>query len=153
MRRSAGILLYRKLRGVVEVMLVHPGGPLWKGKDEHAWSIPKGEIEEDESPLDAAKREFKEEVGCSIKSKKLTDLGEVKTSSKHIFIWAAEEDFDISKLRSNTIAIEWPLHSGKMISIPEVDKAEWFPLSVAKTKVHKGQMEFISRLSVAVNER
>jgi predicted NUDIX family NTP pyrophosphohydrolase len=151
MRQSAGILLYRDTSGPVEVLLVHPGGPMWAGKDEHAWSIPKGEFEDGETAIEAALREFKEETGMSVKAKDLTSLGSIKTSSKNIFIWFANKDFDPSKLRSNSLNLEWPPNSGKEITIPEVDKAEWFTLAQAKKRVHKSQVEFINRLSVILS--
>lgn len=144
--------MYRRTSGVVEVLLVHPGGPMWKGKDEHSWSIPKGEFEKGETPLEAAKRELREEVGAKLKGVPFS-LGSVKTSNKHIYIFAIEQDYDASKSHSNTMDLEWPPKSGKIITIPEVDKAEWFPLHQAKKLVHKSQEEFISRLSVCVSER
>lgn len=147
MRKSAGILLYRKDAGGQEYFLVHPGGPFWKHKDNGAWSIPKGEFEDGEDPLKAALREFEEETGIKIKGQ-FSALKPVKQKSgKTIYAWGHEGDLDPSVLRSNTFLFEWPPKSGKFIDIPEVDKGAWFSLDVAKEKINPGQVAILEELS------
>jgi predicted NUDIX family NTP pyrophosphohydrolase len=146
-KQSAGILLYRRKNSTIEVLLVHPGGPFWAKKDEHAWSIPKGELAEGEDPLTAARREFREELGLPVPEGEPVDLGVVKRSSKAVYIWALQGDLDTTKVRSNTIEIDWPPRSGQKLSIPEVDRAEWVSLSLAQQKLVKGQLDFIGRLA------
>ena len=143
---SGGILLYRFRGDEFQILLVHPGGPFWKRKDEGAWSIPKGLFEENESPLDAAKREFKEETGFEANGN-FVDLGSLKQSSKKIVhIWALESDLDETKIVSNNFELEWPKNSGHMKEFPEIDKAGWFSIEQAKKKMQKGQLGFIDRL-------
>lgn len=143
---SGGILLYRLIGDELQVLLVHPGGPFWKRKDEGAWSIPKGLFEENESPLDAAKREFKEETGFDAAGS-FIDLGSIKQSSKKIVhIWALERDIDETKIVSNMFSMEWPKKSGYIREFPEIDKAGWFKISEAKEKIQRGQAGFIDRL-------
>jgi predicted NUDIX family NTP pyrophosphohydrolase len=143
-KKSAGLLPFR-VRESLEVMLVHPGGPFWKNKDEHAWSIAKGEFE-DEDPLDAAKREFTEETGLTADGEFLA-LTPVPTSpGKIVHVWAFQADYDVSIVRSNLFSMEWPPRSGRYVEFPEVDRAEWFPLSDAKTKIHKGQRAILDQL-------
>jgi predicted NUDIX family NTP pyrophosphohydrolase len=149
--RSGGILSFRFRDGVLEVMLVHPGGPFWVNKDEGAWSIPKGLLEENESPLDGAKREFREETGLEIDGE-FIDLGESKQPSKKIVhAWAIENDMDETKVVSNTFALEWPKKSGIIKEYPEIDKAGWFDVDTAKKKILKGQAGFVDRLAKAIN--
>lgn len=144
---SAGILVYRKT-DVVEVFLVHPGGPFWAKKDIAAWSIPKGEYSEDEDTLSAAKREFSEEVGQDVPVGELVDLGDFKVSSgKTVHAWAVSGDIDAKHVKSNLFEMEWPPKSGKMQEFPEVDKAGWFPLAVAIQKIVKGQVAIIEKLA------
>ena len=127
-------------------MLVHPGGPFWVNKDEGAWSIPKGLLEDPESLLDAARREFREETGFEIDGK-FINLGNLKQrSKKEIQAWAVEGDLDQTKIISNKFAIEWPKNSGVIREYPEIDKASWFDIDVAKKKIQKGQVDFINRL-------
>ncbi len=149
---SAGILLFKVSdNDVLEVLIVHPGGPFWAKKDEAAWSIPKGEYPEDEDAYEAAHREFREELGMDAPSRSSIDLGEIKQSSgKRIRVWAIEGDLDASKVESNTFAIEWPPKSGQSVEFPEVDRASWEPIAVARRKVHKGQVDFLSRLTEAL---
>ncbi|HUB30229.1 MAG TPA: NUDIX domain-containing protein [Terracidiphilus sp.] len=146
-KRSAGILLYRRCGGAFEVFLVHPGGPLWKKKDLGAWSIPKGEYSHDEEALAAAKREFQEETGFALGPGTLEPLSHVKLASgKIVAAWALEGDCDASAIKSNSFSLEWPPRSRRMQQFPEVDRAEWFTLPVAHTKIHPAQRDFLSRL-------
>ena len=149
---SAGILLFKVSdNDVLEVLIVHPGGPFWAKKDEAAWSIPKGEYPEGEDAYEAAHREFREELGMDAPSRSSIDLGEIKQSSgKRIRVWAIEGDLDASKIESNTFAMEWPPKSGQSAEFPEVDRASWEPIAVARRKVHKGQVDFLSRLTEAL---
>jgi predicted NUDIX family NTP pyrophosphohydrolase len=145
-KRSAGILLFRG--APPEVLLVHPGGPFWAKKDAGAWSIPKGEFDEGEEPLDAALREFEEELGSALPSSDLVPLGSVRQKNrKEVLAWAAEGDLDPSTVRSNTFTMEWPPRSGRQASFPEIDRAEWFPVEVAREKLNPAQAEFLDRLS------
>ena len=146
MRKSAGILLYRKKNKNLEVFLVHPGGPFWKGKDAGAWSIPKGEFTDDEEPLAAAQREFEEETGKKIEGN-FVALNPIKQKAgKMVYAWAAEGDINADAIVSNTFKIEWPYKSGKWQSYPEVDQAAWFSLAVAKEKINAAQAMFIDDL-------
>jgi predicted NUDIX family NTP pyrophosphohydrolase len=144
---SAGILVYKRINNQVEVLLAHPGGPFWAKKDLGAWSIPKGEYEEDEDPFDAAKREFKEEIGQNAPSGDYYELGESKQKSgKIIMAWAVEADLDAGQVKSNTFEMEWPPRSGQKQEFPEIDKAEWFFLNKATKKINQGQQVFLERL-------
>lgn len=146
MRKSAGILLYRKKNKNLEVFLVHPGGPFWKGKDAGAWSIPKGEFTDDEEPLAAAQREFEEETGKKIEGN-FVALNPIKQKAgKMVYAWAVEGDINADAIVSNTFKIEWPYKSGKWQSYPEVDQAAWFSLAVAKEKINAAQAMFIDDL-------
>jgi predicted NUDIX family NTP pyrophosphohydrolase len=147
-RRSAGLLLFRKASdGSIEVMIAHMGGPFWANKDTGGWSIPKGEYEPGEEPLVAARREFVEELGRDVQSADFIDLGEVRQSSgKRIRAWAVEADLDVSRITSNTFEMEWPRGSGRMERFPEIDRAAWFDLDTARTKLVKGQVAFIDLL-------
>lgn len=146
-KRSAGILLYRKARGGVEVLLAHPGGPFWARKDEGSWSIAKGEYDETEDALTAAKRELREETGIVV-SGELVALGTYRQpSGKLVAAWAAEGDFDPRNLQSNICRIEWPPKSGRFLDIPEVDRVEWFPIADASTKITKGQVPIVEALA------
>lgn len=146
-KQSAGVLVYRRRGSVVEVLLGHPGGPFWAKKDKGAWSVPKGEVEAGEDLMEAAKREFQEEVGHPAPEGEYIELGSIKRSSKEIFAWAIEGDLDTNSILSNTIQIEWPYKSGQQIEIPEIDRAAWIPLDKAPEKMHTGQDVFISRLA------
>jgi predicted NUDIX family NTP pyrophosphohydrolase len=148
---SAGILLFRFRNEKLEVMLVHPGGPFWANKDDGVWSIPKGLPEDNENPLDTARREFKEETGFEVDGE-FIDLGELNQSSvKIVHVWALEKDLDITNIVSNTISYEWPKNSRKIQEIPEVDKAGWFDIELAKKKIIKGQIGFIDKLIEITN--
>jgi predicted NUDIX family NTP pyrophosphohydrolase len=145
--RSAGILLYRRRGGHLEVFLVHPGGPFWARKDEGSWSIPKGLLREGEDLIEAAKREFREETGHEIEGEFL-DLGEVRLASgKIVHAWALERDLDTAQFISNTFTIEWPKGSGIVREFPEVDRVGWFPLEEARKKIHASQAAFLDRLA------
>lgn len=146
---SAGILLYRRAGDSLELLLVHPGGPYWAKKDEGAWSIPKGEIEDGEEAPVCALRELEEEIGSSLglTVERLSELGEVRQKSGKVVLgWAAEADFDPATLTSNTFAMEWPPRSGREHEFPEVDRAEWFTPEQARQKINPAQAAFIDRL-------
>ncbi|MFQ5722387.1 MAG: NUDIX domain-containing protein [Candidatus Aminicenantales bacterium] len=144
---SAGLLMYRFRSGQLQVFLVHPGGPFWAKKDEGAWSIPKGEIEENEVPLEAAIREFEEEIGIK-PGREFLDLGSIKQrGGKTVYAWAFAGDYDEAKpVKSNTFTLEFPPHSGKIREFPEIDKAAFFEVEEAKRKINSAQAEFIDRL-------
>ncbi|MGR8933384.1 MAG: NUDIX domain-containing protein [Gammaproteobacteria bacterium] len=145
-KKSAGILLYRHTGGSIEVLLAHPGGPYWKNKDLGAWSIPKGEYQGDESPEDAARREFFEETGLAVTGE-LIELGTVKQpSGKRIIAYAAEGDCSPSERVSNTFALEWPPKSGVVQQFPEIDSVAWFSVPIAAKKIIKGQKDFLQIL-------
>jgi predicted NUDIX family NTP pyrophosphohydrolase len=145
-KRSAGILLYRRPSEGLELLLVHPGGPLWAKKDLGAWSIPKGEYSEGEDALAVAKREFEEETGARPQGEFLR-LGQlVQKGRKVVTVWALEGDFDPAALRSNSFEMEWPPRSGRKASFPEVDRAQWFSPDDARVKILESQSEFVDRL-------
>jgi predicted NUDIX family NTP pyrophosphohydrolase len=145
---SAGILAYRRGARGLEVLLVHPGGPFWRNKDEGAWSIPKGELNPSEDPEQAARREFTEELGPPTSIDALQDLGEVRQrGGKRVIGFCGETAFNPASLSSNTFEIEWPPKSGRRQSFPEVDRAAWFDLETARSKILSGQVELIDRLT------
>jgi predicted NUDIX family NTP pyrophosphohydrolase len=150
-KQSAGLLLYRRTSAAPEVLLVHPGGPFWARKDEHAWSIPKGEFAEGEDPLAAARREFAEETGFSPPGTPVA-LGSQGRGGKLIRIWAIEGDWDPGTLRSNSFTMEWPPRSGQTRAFPEVDRAGWFDLTTARRKIHRNQLEFLDALEAFLAE-
>ena len=151
---SAGILLYRVRDGQIEVFLGHMGGPFWANKDERGWSIPKGEYEPDEEPFAAARREFEEEIGSAPPEGPALGLGEVRQSSgKRVVAWAVEGDLDPSTVSSNTFVIEWPPRSGRRQEFPEVDRAGWFTLEVAKEKLLAAQAALLEELEQVLEER
>jgi predicted NUDIX family NTP pyrophosphohydrolase len=147
MKLSAGLLLFRIADDRVEVLLVHMGGPFWARKDEHAWSVPKGEYEPGEDPADTAVREFTEELGTTPPEGPNLDLGSARQSGKTVTVFAREGDFDATAAVSNTFSLQWPPHSGRFQDFPEVDRAEWFDLPTAATKIVKGQIAFLTRLA------
>jgi len=151
-RRSAGLLLHRERSGEREVLLVHPGGPMWAKRDAGAWSIPKGEYDPTEDPVAAAKREFEEELGTPAPAGPLRDLGEVKQKSgKIVSAWAVAGDLDVTEITSNTVEVQWPPRSGKMLEIPEVDRAEWFGIDEAREKINPAQAELLDRLAAILD--
>jgi predicted NUDIX family NTP pyrophosphohydrolase len=146
--RSAGLLLYRRAGDAgLEVMLVHMGGPFWARKDEAAWSIPKGEHGDDEEPLAAARREFAEELGLPVPGGEPSDLGEIRQSGrKRVRAFALEADLDVSAIESSTFEMEWPPRSGRTQAFPEVDRAGWFDVEAARTKLVRGQVALLDLL-------
>lgn len=150
---SSGLLLFRFRNSQLQVLLVHPGGPFWARKDEGAWSIPKGLIEENESPQAAARREFQEETGFSVDGK-LIDLGELRQPSRKIVhAFSFENDLDETKLVSNKFSLEWPKGSGILREYPEIDRAGWFDIEQARKKIQKGQAAFLDKLIEVLNYR
>jgi predicted NUDIX family NTP pyrophosphohydrolase len=146
-RTSAGILLYRRQEQRLEVFLVHPGGPFWKGKEKGAWSIPKGEFTEKEDPLAAALREFEEETGTPLNANEYLPLQSVKQKAgKTVQAWAVEGNVDADKIKSNSFRQEWPYKSGKWVSFPEVDKAAWFGVEEALEMINPAQAAFVREL-------
>ena len=145
-KQAAGILLYRQGPRGLEVLLAHPGGPLWARKDLGAWTIPKGQFGDDESALDAAKREFDEEMG-SPAAGVFAELGSIKQpSGKVVHAFTAESDFDVTTVKSNLFNLEWPPRSGRIGRFPEVDRAEWFEIDEARKRILIGQEPFLDRL-------
>lgn len=151
--RSAGLILYRRAdaasgSGGLEVLLVHPGGPYWANKDDGAWSIPKGEVDEGEDPLAAAEREVAEELGLPVPTGPRRELGEiVQGGGKRVSAWAVEADLDVAAVHSNTFELEWPPRSGRRRRYPEVDRAGWFAIELAGTKILAAQHVLLDRLS------
>lgn len=164
-RRSAGLILYRPGAAVtgaavggspadVEVLLVHPGGPLWAKKDDGAWSIPKGEIGDAEDPLAAAEREVTEELGRPVPDGPRRPLGDiVQRGGKRVSAWAVPTDLDVTTIRSNTFELEWPPRSGTHRAFPEVDRAGWFPIEAARAKILPSQAELLDRLVDLLSSR
>lgn len=146
MRKSAGLLVFRKKNNAIEVFLVHPGGPFWKGKDLASWSIPKGEFTDGEDPLAVAQREFKEETGQAISGNFLTLKTVQQKGGKLVHAWAVEGDADADSIVSNTFRQEYPYKSGRWITIPEVDKAAWLGIDEARKKINPAQEAFLDEL-------
>jgi predicted NUDIX family NTP pyrophosphohydrolase len=148
---SAGLLLYRRSQKGLELFLAHPGGPFWRDKDTGAWTIPKGVLDPDEDPLDAARREFTEETGIK-PQEPFVPLGSVRQrAGKTIHAWAWEGDADASATTSNEMRTEWPRGSGRWITFPEIDRCAWFDPVTARTRINPAQAEFIDRLEAALN--
>jgi predicted NUDIX family NTP pyrophosphohydrolase len=145
-KQSAGLVLHRRGPAGLEVFLVHPGGPFWSKKDEGAWSIPKGEFEAGEEPLDAAVREFEEETGSRVAGVFVPLSPVVQPSGKRVVAWAVEGDIDAAAIRSNTFTMEWPPRSGRRQEFPEVDRGSWFPLADARLKILPGQRPLLDQL-------
>lgn len=147
---SAGLLVHRVGPDGVEVLLVHPGGPLWARKDAGAWSIPKGEYVEGDDAETTARREFEEELGLTVPEGTLHPLGEIRQAGgKRVTAFAIEADVDVSVIISNTFETEWPPRSGKRQEFPEVDRAEWFALDEARVRINAGQVPFLDRLAAS----
>jgi predicted NUDIX family NTP pyrophosphohydrolase len=145
-RRSAGLLLYRLRGGSPEVLLVHPGGPFWARKDLGAWTLPKGEPAPGEEPLEAARREFREETGFSPEGPFLPLPPVRQRGGKEVLAWAVAGDVDPSALRSNTFSLEWPPRSGRRAEFPEVDRAAWFGIEAARERILPGQAPLLDEL-------
>jgi predicted NUDIX family NTP pyrophosphohydrolase len=150
-KSSAGLLLFRIESRRLHVLLVHPGGPFWQRRDDGAWSIPKGEFEPGEDALQAARREFEEEMGFAPPGGDAIELEAVRqTSGKVVQSWAIEGGCDIASVKSNTFSMEWPPRSGRMQSFPEIDRAAWFTLEAARSKILKGQAPLLEQLAEKV---
>ncbi|MER3418392.1 MAG: NUDIX hydrolase [Chloroflexota bacterium] len=152
---SAGILLYRRRPTGLELLIAHPGGPLWAGREDGAWSIPKGVVEQGERPFDVARREFAEETGheAPASPNAYLPLGEVRTATgKRIVAWAAEGDLDPSKATSNTFEMPWPPGSGRRQAFPEIDRVAWVTPTEARRLLHTAQTAFVDRLEAALAE-
>jgi len=150
-KQSAGILLYRFKDNLTEVFLVHPGGPFFAKKDAGAWSIPKGEFNEDEEPLDAAKREFKEETGQNVDGNFIELYPITQKGGKIVYAWAVEGDIDHETIVSNVFSMEFPYKSGKWVTYPEVDKAAWFDIETAQEKINAAQAALLADLLTKLN--
>jgi predicted NUDIX family NTP pyrophosphohydrolase len=149
-KQSAGILLYRRAPHIVEVFLVHPGGPFWKNKDAGSWTIPKGEFTSEEPALDAAIREFREETGFVLKGP-FQPLSPIRQKGgKRVFAWASPGDIDAAAIVSNTFEMEWPRKSGRQQLFPEVDKAGWFSLDKAREMINPAQIGFLEELEETI---
>jgi predicted NUDIX family NTP pyrophosphohydrolase len=152
-RRSAGILLYRRPSpDTVEVLLGHPGGPVWSRRDEGVWTVPKGEIEDGEDPWDVARREFEEETGHPPPDGEPIDLGEIKQKGgKLVVAWGLAGDLDPANAHSNTFPFEWPPKTGRWITVPEIDRVDWFAPDEARRRIKDTQIPFIDRLLDALD--
>jgi predicted NUDIX family NTP pyrophosphohydrolase len=150
---SAGILLFRRTDGRLEVLLGHPGGPYFEGRDHGHWSIPKGEVVPGEALVDVARREFAEETGSPITTEALTPLGETRQKGgKIVHAWAAEGDLDPATATSNTFEMTWPPLVGRRITVPEIDRVAWYEPDEARARVKEAQRVFIDRLESHLNE-
>lgn len=152
-KKSAGVLPFRFYNKKPEVLLAHPGGPFWKNKDLGAWSIVKGEYNDDEEPLTAAKREWREETGLKLPGKYIPLTPVKQKSGKEIIAWAVEADFEPTAIKSNSFEIEWPPKSGKKQSFPEIDRAAWFSIKEAKEKINPAQVALIDELMEIMNAK
>lgn len=153
MALSAGLLLYRRHGGVLEVLLVHPGGPFFRRRDLGVWSVPKGEVGPGEDPAEAARRELAEETGLTAPEAGLLELGEVRQrGGKRVLAWAFEGDCDPAATRSNSFEVEWPPRSGRRQSFPEVDRAAFFGLAEARRRINPAQVALLDRLAAALGE-
>jgi predicted NUDIX family NTP pyrophosphohydrolase len=150
-KKSAGILLYRLKNDELELLLVHPGGPFWKNKDAGSWSIPKGEFTDDESPLEAARRELEEETSLHLDGAFIALDPIRQKSGKMVYAWALEADIDPGEIKSNTFEMEWPPRSGKQQEFPEIDRAEWFSLLHFREKMIESQAALVDQLVVKLN--
>ena len=152
-KESAGLLLYRRTRGRVEVLLAHPGGPYWAGRDAGVWTIPKGGPNAGEALLDAARREFREETGLQLDGP-FVPLGDVvQASGKRVHAWAVEGDCDPAAIVSDTTTVEWPPQSGRRLDIPEIDRADFFALPEARRLINPAQVALLERLTALLAER
>jgi predicted NUDIX family NTP pyrophosphohydrolase len=149
-KQSAGLLIYRRRDGRLEVLLVHPGGPFWQSKDLGAWSIPKGEFAEGDDPLETAKRELREEIGLSVDGPFVPLEPIRQRGGKIVHAWIVEADFDPGEVKSNTFSVEWPRGSGKLQNFPEIDRAEWFTLEAAGEKILSSQRPLLEQLQTSL---
>jgi predicted NUDIX family NTP pyrophosphohydrolase len=148
---SAGLLLYRRTPGSLEVLIAHMGGPFWTGKDARAWSLPKGEYELGDDPLEVAKREFEEELGMPAPDVAWRPLGEFRQrSGKVVTVFAAEGDLAVDVITSNTFPLEWPPRSGRIVEFPEIDEARWVAVDVAREKLVAGQVAALDALLLSL---
>ena len=146
-RRSAGLLVYRRTPGRLEVLIGHMGGPMWARRQERAWSVPKGELVADEDPAAAARREFEEELGLPVPAGELVGLGTVRQAGgKEVAVWAVEGDLDAASAVSNTFTMEWPPRSGRLQEFPELDRVAWVPVDEARRLLVTAQSAFLDRL-------
>ena len=152
-KESAGLLVYRRKDKDVEFVLVHPGGPFWKNKDAGAWTIPKGEIQQGENPLDAARREFEEELGMKAEGNLIELIPIKQKGGKLVRAWAAEADLDLTAIKSNTFSMEWPPRSGRMTEFPEIDRAAYYDWETAKSKINEAQVALLEQVRALQNER
>ena len=152
-KRSAGLLLYRSRKDILQVLQVHPGGPFWATKDIGAWSIPKGEAGAEEDLLEAAKREFEEEIGSAADGIFRALVPVTQPSGKVVHAWAVEGDCDAGAISSSTFSMEWPPRSGRLQDFPEVDRADWFDLATARRKITKGQIGLLDQLERLLRDR
>ena len=152
-KKSAGILLYRLLKNKPEFFLVHPGGPFWTNKDAGAWTIPKGEYEINEEPIDAAIREFAEETGHTLSGDFIALTPIIQKAGKQVDAWALEGDIDATNIRSNSFTTEWPPKSANWKSYPEIDRADWFDSEMAKKKINPAQIAFIEEMMAKLAAR
>jgi predicted NUDIX family NTP pyrophosphohydrolase len=151
--QSAGVVVFRWRNDALEVLLVHPGGPFWQRKDDGAWSIPKGEFSDDESPQTAARREFTEETGATLPDQLIALTPIAQSRGKVVHPFAAEADIDADTLHSNTFTMEWPPRSGTMREFPEIDRAAWFSIPDAERKIIAGQRPILTELAERVKRR
>jgi len=146
-KRSAGLMVYKIVAGEILVVLVHPGGPFWRKKDPGAWTIPKGEIGDGEDPLQAARRELREETGADLAGEEAVALTPARQAGgKIVEAWAIAADIDADAIVSNRFEMEWPPRSGRRQSFPEIDRAQWFPLGQARRRINKGQVALLDEL-------
>lgn len=151
-KQSAGILLYRVIAGIVEVFLVHPGGPFFRNKNQGWWTVPKGELLKDEQPLDAALREFKEETGYLPHGDFKSLRSVVQKGGKTVHCWAVSGNLDALKMTCNTFALEWPPKSGHLLNFPEIDQGAWFSLAEARIFINEQQSGFLDDLDAILKE-
>ena len=150
MATSAGLLIYRRRNGGLEVFLVHPGGPFWRAKDQGAWSIPKGVVTEGEDPFAAAERELREETGFEVTGPFLALPSVRQFGGKVVKAWAVEAEVDPERITSNTFTMEWPPRSGRQQTFPEVDRAAWFTVAEARERINAGQVPLLEFLEATI---